>query len=107
MEKSEFLGKTSKVLKETLRILGFVCLVALGYILSELYHYSTMERGKADCSSPKVTKTIKEISVAINERSELMIIDRTTGEYEIYQDSIGQSIFNLYATRIQSEYQNP
>jgi hypothetical protein len=107
MEKSEILGKTSKVLKETLRILGFVCLVALGYILSELYHYSTMERDKVNCASPKVTKTIKEISVAINERSELMIIDRTTGEYEIYQDSIGQSIFNLYATRIQSEYQNP
>ncbi len=107
MEKSEILVKTSKVLKETLRILGFVCLVALGYILSELYHYSTMERDKVNCASPKVTKTIKEISVAINERSELMIIDRTTGEYEIYQDSIGQSIFNLYATRIQSEYQNP
>jgi hypothetical protein len=107
MEKREILVKASKVLKETLRILGFVCLVALGYILSELYHYSTMERDKVNCASPKVTKTIKEISVAINERSELMIIDRTTGEYEIYQDSIGQSIFNLYATRIQSEYQNP
>jgi hypothetical protein len=107
MEKQELLGKASKVLKETARILGFVCLVALGYILSELYHYSTRERDKADCSSPKVTKTIKETSVAINERNELMIIDRTTGEYEIYQDSIGQSIFNLYATRIQSQYQNP
>ena len=107
MEKQEFLGKASKVLKETLRILGFVCLVALGYILSELYHYSTMERDRDSVSSPKITKTIKEVSVAINERNELMIIDRTTGEFEIYQDSIGQSIFNLYATRIQSQYQNP
>lgn len=107
MEKQELLGKASKFLKETSRILGFVCLVVLGYILSELYHYSTMERDKIDFSSPKVTKTIKETSVAINERNELMIIDRTTGEYEIYQDSIGQSIFNLYATRIQSQYQNP
>lgn len=107
MEKREFLVKATKVLKEASRILGFVCLVALGYILSELYHYSTTERDKAVTSSPKITKTIKEVSVAINERNELMVIDRTTGEYEIYQDSIGQSIFNLYATRIQSEYQNP
>ena len=107
MERKEIFEKTSKVLKEALKILGFVGLVALGYILSELYHYSTAEKNKESVSSPKVTKTIRQTSVAINERNELMIIDRTTGEYEIYQDSIGQSIFNLYATRIQSEYQNP
>lgn len=107
MEKNEIFKKASKLLKETLKILGFVGLVALGYILSELYHYTTAEKDKVSISSPKVTKTVKEISVAINERNELMIIDRTTGGYEIYQDSIGQSIFNLYANRIQSQYQNP
>jgi hypothetical protein len=41
-----------------------------------------------------------ETSVAVNERGELMIIDRKTGAYTLYENGLGQSIFNIYANRI-------
>jgi hypothetical protein len=52
-------------------------------------------------------RKIKETSVAINERGELMIIDRTNGGYVMYEDSVGQAIFTLYSGSLQSKYQNP
>lgn len=58
-------------------------------------------------SSPEETKfmfqepkTISQTSIAVNERGELMIIDRICGRYQLYQDSVGQVIFNMYAARI-------
>lgn len=43
---------------------------------------------------------LQNVSVAINERKEILIIDRTTGEYSTYEDSVGMAIFNMYAGRI-------
>jgi hypothetical protein len=45
-------------------------------------------------------KTATEISVAVNDRGELMIIDRKNGSYTLYQDSVGQMIFRMYAAQI-------
>jgi 5,10-methylenetetrahydrofolate reductase len=48
-----------------------------------------------------VTKVNKdEVNIAIDESSNLIIIDNETGKYIIYQNSIGESIFKLYARNI-------
>ena len=47
--------------------------------------------------------SIKNVSIAVNESNELMLIDRTTGKYQMYSDSIGMAIFKMYSNRI---YQN-
>lgn len=47
--------------------------------------------------------SIKNVSIAVNESNELMLIDRTTGEYQMYSDSIGMAVFKMYSNRI---YQN-
>jgi hypothetical protein len=47
--------------------------------------------------------SIKKVSIAVNESNELMLIDRSTGKYQIYSDSIGVAIFKMYSNRI---YQN-
>jgi len=44
-----------------------------------------------------------EISIAVNESNELMLIERKTGKYVVYSDSIGMTIFKMYTNRI---YQN-
>jgi hypothetical protein len=44
-----------------------------------------------------------EISIAVNESNELMLIDRKTGKYVMYSDQIGMTIFRMYTNRI---YQN-
>lgn len=48
----------------------------------------------------------KQVKVAITNQGELIILDKETGEYSIYSDSIGNSIFELYATRIYSQYKS-
>lgn len=44
-----------------------------------------------------------EVSIAVNESNELLVIDRKTGKYIIYSDQIGMTIFKMYTNRI---YQN-
>ena len=47
-----------------------------------------------------------EISIAVNESNELIMIERATGEYIVYSDTIGQTIFGMYANRIHQEVTN-
>ena len=47
-----------------------------------------------------VVRSPKETSVAINERGEIIVIDRKNGSYEIYSDSVGLMIFNHYASKM-------
>jgi hypothetical protein len=48
----------------------------------------------------------EEISIAVNESNELIMIERETGEYIVYSDQIGQTIFGMYANRIHQEATN-
>ncbi len=47
-----------------------------------------------------------EISIAVNESNELIVIERATGDYIVYSDQIGQTIFGMYANRIHQEVAN-
>jgi hypothetical protein len=45
----------------------------------------------------------EEISIAVNESSELIMIERATGKYIVYSDQIGRTIFSMYVSRIKQE----
>lgn len=104
METQKVKSKILEIVLKAGKVLLFLCIFTLGYVACDIYHRVKKEPGEAP-SEAKITKTIGKVSVAINERKELMIIDRTNGSYEIYQDSIGRCIFNLYANSIQSKYE--
>ena len=74
-----------------------VALFAGGIIGYYYYHFS--QKKEATVELEKV-RGIEQTSVAINERSELMIIDRTTGKYTIYDDSVGTAIFDMSASKM-------
>lgn len=44
-----------------------------------------------------------QVNLALDEHNHLIIIDKKTGDYTIYQDSIGISVFKLYARNIFSD----
>jgi hypothetical protein len=75
-----------------------------GFIVCDVYHRITdkEKHSTTNVVNLKNVHKLDETSVAINERNELLIIDRKTGTYEIYQDSIGNMIFSLYAGKIYS-----
>lgn len=47
-----------------------------------------------------------KVSIAVNEANELMLIDRNTGKYQMYSDSVGMSIFKMYSNRIYQKATN-
>lgn len=51
-----------------------------------------------------VNETIlnKEVRIAIDSEDKLIMMDRKTGSYTIYSDSIGRIIFKMYASKIAS-----
>jgi len=56
---------------------------------------------KAKSENPYMAMhSVTNVSIAVNESNELLLIDRTTGKYEMYSDSIGMSIFKMYSNRI-------
>ena len=95
----ETIAKNIKSLSQYVMIL--IALIS-GFIIGK-FHYK-LEQVKEDTTNPfNHVRNIKNISIAVNEHNELMLINKNTGNYQIYSDSIGMSIFRMYSNRI---YQN-
>jgi len=65
----------------------------LGYYFQEL---------KVKPKSVNETILNKEIRIAVDSEDKLILMDRKTGQYVIYSDSVGKTIFKLYAGKIVS-----
>lgn len=96
-----FKTKLKNILSQIFWILMVVLGIGAGFAVG--YHY--------DVINPKDVKQVStivnrnEITLAMDEYERLMVIDKQTGEYTVYADSIGKSIFNLYARKIWSATQ--
>lgn len=80
--------------------LGNLLIIAIAMITGFFigYYYWVM-MNQAKVSPLKNINPLSKTSVAINERNELLVIDRANGTYTVYQDSVGLMIFNLYASK--------
>ena len=94
--------KTKDLFNKAGKFFFFFLLVSFGYLICEIYHYTK----KRSNDFQEDVKKSSEISIAINDQKQMMIIDRKSGKYNIYQDSVGLSIFNLYANMMQSQYKS-
>ena len=100
MEKINFKNLAENV-KKFFNNLGKVAVIvtamASGYAASEIYH-----RYESGVKSNKMqdVRNGEKTSVAINERGELMIINRSTGNYQIYGKDVMDMIFGLRAEQI-------
>lgn len=83
------------------RITVLVAAMSFGFFAHSVYS-DIKNRPVCQDPTPSETRVLEQTSVAINERNELLIIDRKTGTYETYNSSIGQTIFTLYANQIYS-----
>lgn len=94
------LAEKAKALTTVLAKIGVILIaLILGFVSNEAYHSFNKKSGTPKEGIPK-TKTQQETSVAINERNEIIILDRTNGDYVIYSDSVGLMIFNHYASKM-------
>lgn len=100
--KNERLKKIKEKAKPVI-INGIKMIVLGAIIVASFYQGRFIERHKNEKNNVEVvfTRVNKdEVSLAIDESNNLIIIDNKSGKYTIYQDSIGQSIFKLYARNI-------
>lgn len=97
-EISEKLKKVLKVMfNYSLIILGMSVFFTLGYYYKDLKSYSSR-------SKPQYIKR-SEVTIAIDENSNFMIIAKNDGTYTLMDDSIGRAIFDIYAKNIWSQHQ--
>jgi hypothetical protein len=47
-------------------------------------------------------QSVDQVSIAVDESNQILIINRETGEYQIFSDSVGITIFKMYANWIYS-----
>ena len=91
-----------KIVKPAMNVIVVVSVATASFTLGTLYQSSKkpdvkVENPYSHAFSPK------EISIAVNESNELIMIERATGKYIVYSDQIGQTIFGMYANRIHQE----
>lgn len=88
--------KIIKFLNQFLSTIIVVLCLACGFTVG--YYYQHIIKSEID-SKPNI-KTKKEVKIAVDDAGNLLIINTSTGKYQIYQDSIGFTILNLYANKI-------
>jgi len=89
-----------KHVKNTLSIVAVVSIAVASYKLGAKYgndEVSLTTNPYAHAFSPE------EVSIAVNESNELIMIERATGDYMVYGDKIGLTIFGMYANRMRQE----
>ena len=78
-------------------------LIGLGYAISFYagYSYDKIKSGfnYKDEKFP-ITKSRKEVSVSVNDRGELVFMDRIQNQIIIYDDTIGYIIYDFYASQL-------
>jgi cellobiose-specific phosphotransferase system component IIC len=84
-------------LNYSLIILGMLVFFTLGYYYKDIKSYS-------EKSKPIYIKR-SEVTIAIDENSNFMIIAKDDGTYTMMEDSIGRAIFDIYAKNIWSQHQ--
>lgn len=96
--------KITSILKKSLIyvILLFACLASF----ATGYFYKTMNTKEVKCNT-EVEKIKKgQVNLAIDQNNDLIMIDLKTGGYTIYEDSIGNAIFSLYAKNVWGQHTN-
>lgn len=100
MDKASFKGALNKIetfAKKLGNLLVLIIALFAGGVIGYYYHHFSKSKNSINIDD---VKTIEATSVAINERGELLIIDRKSGKYSLYDDSVGTAIFGMYANKM-------
>lgn len=79
-----------------------VIIVASFFVGKFVENYKNKKSDKETSEIVKIRKD--EVNIAIDETNNLIIFDNHSAEYVIYEDSIGHTIFKLYARNIWSQH---
>jgi hypothetical protein len=98
--------KVMSLLKPAMNVVILFAVGTTMFRLGAAYQNSKNEETKKVENPYAHAFSPEEISIAVNESNELIMIERATGDYIVYSDQIGQTIFGMYANRIHQEATN-
>jgi uncharacterized cupredoxin-like copper-binding protein len=92
-----------KIVKPAMNVIVVVSVAIASFTLGKSYQ-AEKQKTNVKVENPYAHAFFpEEISIAVNESNELIMIERATGKYIVYSDKIGQTIFGMYANRIHQE----
>jgi hypothetical protein len=97
-------AKIGQVMKQV----SFYAVITISLIVgfSIGYYYDLVKESRK--KEPKFVSVRKsDIKLAIDENNNLLIIRESDGSYTVYQDSVGYTIFGLYAKNIWGQASAP
>lgn len=95
----EKLKENLKKVVKGITIYGIIILSCVAsFFIGYYYKKLNSEKTIVNVEVKKIRKS--QINLAIDESNNLLIIDNKTGNYTIYQDSVGKMIFKLYAKTV-------
>lgn len=97
-DKLKIFGEISKKILKELTFYSII-LLSCGASFCIGYYYKSIN---SDKKCQKIVKS--QVNIAVDEHDNLIIIDNHSGNYTIYQDSIGLSIFSLYTKNIWNQH---
>ena len=96
MKTSDLILKLNKIIGKIGILASVVITLATGFVVG--FYYEKLQTSMGPTPQNEL-KTLENTSVAINEREELLLIDRKSGDFIIYEGKVGQTIFDLYAAK--------
>jgi hypothetical protein len=97
MNKEQLINQAKGIFKKISNLTYVSVFIASGFAIG---YYSHEMKSHLKTSEFDHVRTVKNTSAAVNESGELLILDRVSGDYAIYSDSVGKMIFDIYASRI-------
>jgi hypothetical protein len=97
MNKENLINQAKTIAKKISNMTYVAIFIIAGFIIG---YYSHEMKSHLKTSEFNNIKTVKNTSAAVNESGELLILDRVTGDYTIYSDSVGKMVFDIYASRL-------
>lgn len=95
-EQLKQLGK--KVLNILIAGLVVGCAFFAGFYIASIK--TTLVEAKSQVNQLNDVKTLKDVSVAIDNSDNIIMLNKLDGTYTLYSDSVGTAIFKLYVGKI-------
>jgi hypothetical protein len=99
-------NKISEQLRKFFSHVFWVALVVTGLGIGFGVGFYYKQIKTVEMPSKMVVIEKQDIILAVDENQRLMVIDKSTGNYTIYDNEIGKTIFTLYARNIWGQH-NP
>lgn len=90
----ENLNKLWEFTKKIINYAFLLIVLGTGFYLGKMYVEYLPNDEK------QIPIKMDEVSVAVDEKNQIFLIDKETGDYEVLTDSVGLTIFKMYATKI-------